>query len=112
MPFTIKKGDTLPILTATLTTGPDAGSQTPVDLTTQTAVILVMKPVLGGSASRLTAAVDGTPTNGQVKYTWVALDTGTAGTFNCEWEITFTAGKVQTFPNEAYFQVVVADDLG
>lgn len=112
MPFTIKKGDTLPIITATLTTGPDAGTQTPVDLTTSTAIILVMKPVLGGSADRLTGSVNGTPTDGGVKYIWTALDTDTAGTYNCEWEITFVAGKIQTFPNEAYFQVVVADDLG
>lgn len=112
MAFTIKKGDTLPIITATLTTGPDAGTQAAVDLTTNTFIKLVMKPILGGSATRLNATTVGLPTNGQVKYPWQSADTATAGTFNCEWEVTFGAGQIQTFPNEAYFQVVVADDLG
>lgn len=112
MAFTIKKGDTLPEINANLTTGPTAQSQSPVDLTTATIVILVIKPVAGGSATRLTGSVNGTPTAGNVKYVWIAGDTATAGTFNAEWEITFAAGKIQTFPNDSYFQIVISDDLG
>ncbi len=112
MAFTIKKGDTLPVINATLTTGPTAQSQSPVDLTTQTAIALVIKPVTGGAATRLTGAVVGSPVNGNVKYTWQAGDTATAQTYNAEWEITFGAGNIQTFPNDSFFQIVVADDLG
>lgn len=110
MAFTIKKGDTLPVINAALTTGPDAGSQVAVNLTSA-AVVLVMKPAAGGSAVRHTASIVSAPA-GTVKYDWVAGDTATAGTYNAEWEVTFSGGGIQTFPNEAYFQITIADDLG
>jgi hypothetical protein len=110
MAFTIKKGDTLPVIEATLTTGPSAGSQTPVNLTSAT-VVLVLKPASGGSALRKTATIVSAPA-GTVKYDWVGGDTATAVVWNAEWEVTFSGGGIQTFPNEAYFQITVADDLG
>lgn len=112
MAFTIKKGDTLPDITANLTTGPNAGSQSPVNLTTSTAIILVIKPVAGGSATRLTGSAVAPLTNGNVKYVWQTGDTAIAGTYNAEWEVAFGAGRIQTFPNDSYFQVIIGDDLG
>lgn len=112
MAFTIKKGDTLPDIQASLTSGVSAGSQSPVDLTSATSIILVLKNVTGGSALRKTGSTVGAPTNGVVKYIWQAGDTSTAGTFNAEWEITFAAGRIQSFPNNSYFTVIVFDDLG
>lgn len=111
MAFTIKKGDTLPKITGTLTTGPSAGSQSAVDLTDATAVVLVMKNITGGAASRKTAAFVNPRTSGQVEYVWQTADTSAAGTFNAEWEVTWTGGAVQTFPNEDYFTIVIAADL-
>lgn len=110
MAFIIKKGDTLPVINATLTTGPTAGSQTPVNLTSAS-VVLVLKPTSGGAASRKTASIV-SALNGTVKYDWVAGDTNTAGTYNAEWEVTFSGGGIQTFPNDAYFQITIGDDLG
>ena len=111
MAFTIKQGDTLPEINATLTTGPSSGSQSAVDLTNASDVILVIKPTTGGSATRLTGEVDGTPTDGNVKYEWQAGDTDTAGNYNAEWEITFSSGDIQTFPNDSYFSIIIAADL-
>lgn len=113
MAFTIKKGDTLPDIQASLTSGVSAGAQSPVDLTTATSIILVLKSSQGGgAASRKTGSVVGTPTNGVVKYVWQVSDTATSGTFNAEWEVTFAAGKIQSFPNDSYFQIIIFDDLG
>jgi hypothetical protein len=110
MAFTIKKGDTLPVLEATLTTGPTSGSQTAVNLTSAS-VVLVLKPASGGSATRKTAAVVSAPA-GTVEYEWVGGDTATAVVWNAEWEVTFSGGAIQTFPNDGYFQITVAEDLG
>lgn len=112
MAFTIKKGDTLPEINASLTTGPDADTQVAVDLTTATSTILVIKPVAGGSSTRLTGAIVGSPTLGNVKYVWQAGDTSVAGSYDAEWEITFGAGKIQTFPNDSYFSIIISSDLG
>lgn len=112
MAFTIKKGDTLPDIQAALTSGTTSATQTAVDLTTATSIILVLKSTSGGQASRKTGSVVGGPTNGIVKYIWQAGDTATSGVFNAEWEITFSAGRIQSFPNDSYFQIIIFDDLG
>jgi hypothetical protein len=110
MAFTIKKGDTLPTINATLTTGPSAQSQSAVNLTSAS-VVLVLKATGGGSALRKTASIV-SAVAGTVKYDWVGGDTATAGTYNAEWEVTFSGGGIQTFPNDGYFQITIADDLG
>lgn len=38
---------------------------------------------------------------GTVQYTWGPTDTATIDTYQVEWEITWSAGKVQTVPNTA-----------
>lgn len=110
MAFTIKKGDTLPDLQASLTTGPTAGSQTAVNLA-GASVNLVIRSTSGGVASRLLATITDAA-NGVVKRIWQAADTTTSGAYNGEWEVAFAVGKIQTFPNESYFTITIADDLG
>lgn len=109
MAFTIKQNDTLPILEAFLTSGPSAGSQTAVNLA-GASVNLVMKQVGGGAATRLFATILDAP-NGKVGRVWATGDTATAAGYNCEWEVAFAVGKIQTFPNESYFTITIADDL-
>jgi hypothetical protein len=110
MAFTMKQGDTLPNLVATLTSGPSAVSQTAVDLTTATGVVLILRPEGAVTAgTRLTAAITNAA-GGQVTYDWQAGDTDDVGTFDCEWEVAFGAEK-QTFPSDSYFQIIIVDDL-
>lgn len=111
MAFIIKKGDTLPTLDAVLTTGPNSGSQSPVNLTTAISCTFVMKSVSGGVGSRLNATIYDA-VNGGVRYIWQSADTTTAGSYNGEWEVSFGTGKIQTFPNDSYFSITVGDDLG
>jgi lysophospholipase L1-like esterase len=44
---------------------------------------------------------------GEVKYTFTDADTLLAGKFNAEFEVTFSDGKVKTFPNDAYIAVTI-----
>jgi len=108
--FVIKRGDLLPVITATLKDANGAA----VDLT-GTAVKLLMKKVGGTSAKvNATATVDPdqVTNKGKVSYAWVGTDTDTGGVYEAEWEVTFAGGKKQTFPNPEYLVVRITGDLG
>ena len=49
---------------------------------------------------------------GRVKYVWQTGDTDTAGTFQGEFEVTYTSGEIETFPNDGYIGIEVLDDIG
>lgn len=105
--FTIKRGDRLPPIQATLK---DAAG-TAVNLTGATVTLLMTAQ--GASSPSVNAAA--TVTNaagGQVQYDWGTSDTATAGTYYAEFEVTFASGKKQTFPNDRHLVVVVYGDLG
>jgi hypothetical protein len=111
--FSIKHGDTLSAISATL----EDQSGVPVDI--QNANIrFKMKPISGGAIAIDSAATNaqtgagGTsnPTTGQVVYSWGTY-AGTASLYLAEWEVTFSGGSVQTFPNDGYMLVNVMGDL-
>lgn len=104
--FLMKRGDTAPSLRATLR-NPDG---TAVDLTGATVRFLMRDRISG--ASRVTASASlVTPASGIVQYDWQAADTSTAGTCDAEFEVTFASGKIETFPNSGFFQVVLQGDI-
>ena len=51
-------------------------------------------------------------TTGIVKYLWQTGDTDTRGLYRAEWEVTYSDGTVETFPNDSYIWVEVLGDLG
>ncbi len=57
------------------------------------------------------AAVINNGANGDVQYEWGASDADTAGFFDSEFEVTFSTGRVETFPNYAYQRVHIYEDL-
>jgi hypothetical protein len=110
---TIKRNDTWPPLKAVL--ADDAG---PINLAAAASVTLKMRSstvlVSAGSAVITNAA------GGEVTYYWkaasvgppaVPADTGFVGIYNVEWEITWSAGGVQTVPNSGYSTVEIVADL-
>jgi len=63
-------------------------------------------PTVDAVASIITAA------EGIVEYTWEAADTDTVGKYRAEWEVTFSDGGRETFPNSEYIEVIIRNDLG
>src|SRR6185503_17607857 len=98
--FSIKTGDTASSIYATL----ENSGGTPVDIQ-GASVIFRMAPISGGTltvagtavnAQNGAGTVDGS--TGDVVFNWAAAP-GTAGLYLAEWEVTFAAGTIETFPN-------------
>ena len=104
--FTLKAHDRLPSIQAALTT---AGA--PVDLTGATGVNFIMKATQGNTVKVNAAATIVTAATGVVRYDWLAIDTDTPGSFQAEWQVTWTGGKKQTFPTLTYHTVDILADL-
>lgn len=101
---TLKAHDTWPPLNATLST--DTG---PLDLSTAATVKLLLKAdsTLVSGVCTIVSASDGT-----VRYDWQTGDTATPGTYQCEFEITWATGKIETVPNDGYAAISIEEDLG
>src|SRR5215213_8754438 len=100
--FTLKRGDTRPLLMAQLV-DIAAGVQTPINLTTATGVKLIMK--LQNAPANTTPTVNSAcafvnRTTGTVSYTWTSANTATVGIYNIEFEIAWNDGGVETVPND------------
>jgi len=107
MSFTIKQNDTSPVIAATLK---DA-SGTPVNLTAATVQFHMRK--IGGSTLKVDAAatlVDAA--QGSIKYTWTGSDTDSAGNYSAEFEVTYSDGTIETFPNGGNISIIIAQNLG
>ena len=48
---------------------------------------------------------------GKVSYTPIAADTNTIGDYLVEWQVTFSGGAIETFPNSGHQKVRVTDDI-
>ncbi len=110
--FTIKRNDLLPVLEAILKDAEDK----PVDLTLATGVVFHMREEDAGSLKidGVDGAIDANPQTGKVSYVWVSngtKDTDTSGLFLGEFEVTWTGGKIQTFPSKGYISIEIVDDL-
>lgn len=103
----IKQNDTKP-LEVTLTV-----NRKKINLTGST-VRFSMKPAVVGAGPsvvrQLATIVDAL--NGDVLYPWTSVDTSVAGIYRAEFEVTDTAGKVETYPTEGYLDIEIVADLG
>lgn len=106
MTFYIKQNDTSPAMLATLQ---DANS-TAIDLTSAD-VRFHMRTIGGTSAVVDAAAVIVTAASGLVRYDWQAADTASIGSYQAEFEVTYSDGSVETFPNDGYIRVEIKDDV-
>ncbi len=108
--FVIKRGDLLPVFTATLK---DANGN-PVDLT-GTTVKFIMRFV-GATTAKVNAAAavdpDQVNNKGKVTYAWTGTDTNTGGIVEAECPVTFPGGKTETFPSDRYLVGRITADLG
>lgn len=105
--FSIKRGDTEPAIQAQLQD--DQGDA--VDLTNADSVAFHMEgdrettPKVNASASIDDAA------NGEVSYSWDSTDTDETGTYEAEFQVTWSDGGTETFPNDGFLEVVIRDDI-
>lgn len=107
--FTIKRNDLLPVLEAILK---DADGQ-PVDLTDAVSCVFHMRlesdqsltvedGVCSFDADRLT---------GKVLYAWATNDTDAEGVYLGEFEVTWPASKLQSYPSIGYIDIEIVKDL-
>lgn len=104
--FQIKKGDTRPAIQATI-------SSLPTDVLNTVVFYMSDK-----SGVRKVNAGSGTivqqPSTTQpaiVKYQWQVGDTDTAGVYNGEFEVTYSDGRIETYPNQRYLTIEVLESL-
>jgi hypothetical protein len=48
--------------------------------------------------------------NGKVKYDWQSGDTGTAGLYYAEWQVTYSDGTIETFPNDGNDEIRIESE--
>jgi len=106
MAFTMKTGDTAPILQATFT---DANGSA-VSITGATVKLIVAN--LAGSVVMNKSMSIFNGAGGIAEYEWQAGDTDTPGTYKVEFEVTYATGEVESFPNTGYEMLVIKEDLG
>lgn len=105
MAFYIKQNDTSPSILATLKDAND----TPINLTASS-VRMHMKDIEG--TIKIDSAVEViNAQNGVIRYDWQAADTDTPGTFYVEFEVTYTDGAIETFPNTGKEVVIILSEL-
>jgi hypothetical protein len=110
--FRLKEGDQSPTIKYQLQD--EQGD--PVDITGFQEVRFLMRPQ---TSSSLTVDADTNngvtvtdAANGIVKYEWDSSDTDTSGSFKAEWEVAFSGGDKETFPNTEYIDIYIQRDLG
>lgn len=99
--FSIRAGDRLPIIAATITDGrpaPGHPNGLPVNLAGAT-VAFVMRSIDAATPILEAPAIVTDPAGGKVAYAWAAGDTATPGGYFAEWQITFSDGRRLTVPN-------------
>lgn len=105
--FVIVEHDLLPTITSTLT---DANGQTVSRAGYN--VTLVVKPVGGGSSTRITASWADSPTNTRPTLAWTAGNRLATGVYYGEWETDPNGTAEWTFPTEDPFTIVVRAGMG
>ena len=110
--FTIKRGDTVPSMVATLSSTV-SGVSSAVDLTTASVVTAFFGDSAGVILDRTCTVV--TAASGIVSYTFLSTDWDSgglvAGTYSLEFQITFNSGAILSVPTSGYCKLVVKPDL-
>ncbi len=110
--FFIKQGDLVPALAETL----EDDQFLPVDLTNAQVRFKMRKidaaSLIVDATGNILQAGDGSDgSKGDVSYPWASGDTDEAGLYQGEWEVTFTGGEVETFPNSGFTLIRITPEL-
>jgi hypothetical protein len=105
--FVIVEHDVKPAITATLK---DANGNTVSRASFN--VTLVVRPVAGGAATRITASWADSPTNTRPTVAWTSANRLSTGVYYGEWETDPNGTAEWTFPTEDPFTIVVRAGMG
>lgn len=97
--FTMKRGDTSPVLEAVLRDG----DGTPMSLAGASVELRMKKRSHDFHLSKAASVSD--PSEGVVQYQWYDGDTDVPGLYMTDFVVTFPDGSVETFPNGGYMTV-------
>lgn len=104
--FHIKQNDTAPAIAEQLFDGLG------VVVNLSGASVKFMMEAPGAGTPKVNAAATITDAAlGKVSYTWLAANTDTPGDYLACWQVTFSGGAVETFPNSDWQKVRVKDDI-
>lgn len=109
--FHIKQNDTSPAIQAQL----EDQSGDPVDISGYNEVSFHMK-LPGASSAKVDTdtgsgvSVTDAPT-GQVEYSWSSGDTDTAERYRAEFEVEYSDGSIESFPNSDYIEIRILEEL-
>ena len=103
--WTLKQNDDAPAIEALLSY--DDGS-VPSSMSS-----VVCKIRLSSGGSLVTGGTDSIMDAGtaRVRHDWSDGGIAAPGTYNVEWEVTFTGGRKTTFPAQGYMTLEITDDL-
>tara|TARA_B100001094_G_C18022415_1_gene715844 strand:+ start:235 stop:570 length:336 start_codon:yes stop_codon:yes gene_type:complete len=104
--FNIKQNDTSPTLSVIIADS----TGTAISLASAS-VVFKMRAVNSSSLKVNTSATITNASNGAVSYTFSASNTDTAGLFQGEFQVTYSGGLIETFPNSEYISINILDDL-
>lgn len=104
MRISIKQGDTRHAIRATLKTVDGV----PIDLT-GAKIIFKMSNRYEGLTINREAAYE---TDGKVHFVFEGAETDKAGMYEAEFEVTYTDGRVETFPHSGKIQVYIEKRIG
>lgn len=109
--FHIKQGDTSPAIESQL----EDESGNAVDISGFNEIEFHMKDPSASSAkvdSDTSSGVSATDaSNGKVKYSWSSGDTDTSGRYHAEWQVEYSDGSIETFPNADYIEIRILEEL-
>jgi hypothetical protein len=108
MKYELKRNDTAPAITATLT-----DENGVIVLTGATVRFkLAAAPESGLTFTPINRVCTVTnATKGQVSFAWQAGDTTQAGIYRGEFEVTFAGGSIETYPAGEYLDIIILPDL-
>ena len=106
--FYIKQNDTAPSIEAVLTDS--TGRAKSLILASQ--IKFNMSTEEGSSLVNLGTASIINATKVIVSYPWQTGDTSNTGIHNAEFQVTYTNGQIETFPNSGYIKIIIREELG
>lgn len=107
--FSIKRGDSEPAIKAQLQD--DEGNA--VDLSNADSVSFHMKDPRASTVKVDAAASITDAPNGEVQYDWAddGSDTDEPGEYDAEFEVSWSGGGTETFPNDGFLTVGILEDI-